>query len=109
MRLSQRADLGCLSYGERESPPSTGEDVYLRHVRRRQQEQEQDDEEEAGATASQSPAAKRRRKELSEDLKRKREQLLVYYSEKSGFGKPSALLLHHLARNMGLDKTMSLW
>ena len=36
-------------------------------------------------------------------------QLLAYYSENSGFGKPSALLLYHLARNIGQDKTMSLW
>ena len=52
---------------------------------------------------------KRRRSMLSEAAKQRRSELWAYYSERSGYGKPSALLLFELGHVLGVESAMSLW
>ena len=88
-----------------------GEDVYLRQVRGDHDDEGDDDEEEEGSQPSTSQgggegrgrASKRRKTSLSDEEKKRRGLLLDYYSEQSGYGKPSALLLYDLASQLNLD------
>ena len=82
-------------------------DDFLSSQRRNSRGEEED--EEAGDGEGASPSEKRQKTLDPVELQRRRDELLNYYSEKSGFGKPSALLLYHLACKTGKDKPMSLW
>ena len=85
----------------------TGVEDFLSSQRRNSRGEE--DEEEEGDGEGASPSEKRQKTLDPVELQRRRDELLNYYSEKSGFGKPSALLLYHLACKTGKDKPMSLW
>ena len=88
-----------------------GEDVYLRQLRGNHEDEDEDEDEGSQPSTSQGEGlprgerpSKRRKTSLSDEEKKRRGQLLDYYSEQSGYGKPSALLLYDLASQLNLDQ-----